>query len=95
MLENFLRTNLDIKDATKTHIPFFCPSLSSTQGTLVWQEQGQSKVVQNCLAYPPLFNPVQPIVAGLFSLEDIISRLKHEGYATIILVNVLGDGNLF
>ncbi|MCB0349622.1 MAG: hypothetical protein KDD38_00465 [Bdellovibrionales bacterium] len=96
VLTEFLRTNLDLKDISKSSIPFFCPSLALTQGTLIWQERGlMSKAVENCLSYPPLFNPVQPYVAALFSLDSVITRLKNEGYTAIILVNVLGDGNLF
>lgn len=96
VLEEFLRINLDLKDISKASVPFFCPSLSINQGVLSWQDKGQIyKAVQNCLPYPPLFKPEQFFSAALFSFDEVITRLKNEGYGTIVLVNVMGDGNLF
>jgi NTE family protein len=95
-LEGFLNENLNLNDVAKATVPFFCPSLSLAQGTQSWQDRGpMAKAVMNCMAYPPLFKPAQQQVAGLFSVEDMVRRLKNEGYNVVILVNVLGDGNLF
>lgn len=95
-LDDYLKENLLAKDVSQATIPFFCPSLLLNQGALTWQDSGAIvSMVRNCLAYPPLFRPSQPIVAGLFSLTEVVERLKSEGYNIIVLVNVLGEGNLF
>lgn len=96
ILDEYLKENLDARDVSNATVPFFCPSLHLNQGTVLWQDSGSMvSAVRNCLAYPPLFNSPQPIVAGLFSLDEIARRLKSEGFDILILVNVLGDGNLF
>jgi NTE family protein len=96
VLDSFLHTNLDLKDVSQAAVPFFCPSLALNQGAMTWQESGPiAKMVENCLPSPPLYKPIAQNVAGLFSIDDVISRLKNEGFNVIILVNVLGDGILF
>lgn len=95
-LDDYLKQNLEAKDVSQATVPFFCPSLLLNQGVLSWQDSGAIvSIVRNCLPYPPLFRAEQPIVAGLFSLNETVERLKSEGYSVIIFVNVLGDGNLF
>lgn len=96
ILNGFFRENLNLRDVGQSAVPFFCPSLSLTQGTIIWQDRGPlARAVSNCLAYPPLFTSESLIMAGLFSYDEIISRFKREGYNVIILVNVLGDGPMF
>ncbi|OFZ14498.1 MAG: hypothetical protein A2Z20_00745 [Bdellovibrionales bacterium RBG_16_40_8] len=95
VLDSFLRDNLDAKIANKTAVPFFCPSLSLARGTIQWpNDYPLYQAVKMCLPYPPLFQPDNQMVAGLFSLEEIIYELKKNNYNVIILVNVLGDGGL-
>lgn len=96
ILYGFLKENLDLKEIGQATVPFSCPALSLSQGALQWQERGSlMQAVGNCISYPPLFSPENGMVAGLFSLEDVVMRLKQEGYNVIVLVNVIGDGNLF
>lgn len=95
-LDDYLKENLEAKDVSRAAVPFFCPSLLLNNGMLAWQDTGAIvSIVRNCLAYPPLFRAQQPIVAGLFSLNEAVDRLNSEGYNVVIFVNVLGDGNLF
>jgi NTE family protein len=95
-LEGFLNENLESRDVTQTAIPFSCPSLSLSRGTLAVQRSGPlPRAVAKCLALPPLFSPSGDDVADVLSLPDLIGQLRGEGYNVIILVNVLGDGNLF
>lgn len=96
VLEGFLRANLDVRDVSRASLPFFCPSLSTRQGTMSWQDRGPMwQAVAHCLAYPPLFLPQNSMAAALFSLDEVVDRLKSAGYNIIILVDVLGGGNLF
>ena len=96
ILQEYLRTNLEKKDITQLTVSFTCPSLALNQGVIAWLERGSlAQGVEGCLASPPLFKPEKDAVAGLFSYSEAISRLRREGYNVIILVNVLGGGNLF
>jgi len=95
-LEGYLAQNLDKKDIRELAVGFSCPSLSLNQGTLAWFEQGPlTRAVESCLASPPLFRPQRDAVAGLFSATEAVAKLRKEGYNVIVLVNVLGEGNLF
>ncbi len=96
ILKDFLRENLDLKDLGRAATPFACPSLMLSTGVLRWQDRGPMSIaVQNCLAAPPLLTPEGDLVAGLMAVKEAALRLKKEGYNVILLVNVLGEGNLF
>src|SRR6185437_5142733 len=95
-LSGFLSQNLENIDVGQTAIPFACPSLSIDRGTVELQASGVlPSAVQSCLPMPPLFSPAGDNVAAVLSLPDLVSRLRGEGYKIIVLVNVLGEGNLF
>jgi len=95
-LQSYLEQNLDKKDVRDLAVPFSCPSLSLNQGTVAWFDQGNlNKAVESCLPYPPLFKPYKDAVAAVMGVQEAILRLKKEGYNVIVLVNVLGEGNLF
>ncbi len=96
VIAHFLRQNLANEDVSKTSLPFMCPTLNLILGTVQIQTHGNlPEVVQNCLALPPIFNPRGSLMAAPLSLPDIVMDLRAQGYNVIILVNVLGDGDLF
>ncbi len=95
-LQGFLAENLGTRDAAQSTTPFYCPSIQVSKGVPVLQKSGPiNRVVENCLASPPLFTPQYEYVADMFNLDEIIRGLKNSGFGIVILVNVLGEGNLF
>lgn len=96
VLQGFLSENLGGIDAGQTATPFVCPSLNVSKGAAYLQKAGPlNRVVENCLGSPPMFTPQNDYVAALFSVEEVVRHLKMNGFNVIVLVNVLGDGNLF
>jgi len=96
IMEPFLNENLGDHDVAQSTIPFFCPSLSLSRGVGALQKTGvASRVVENCMASPPLLAPQNDAISDLFGLDETIRTLRAGGYNVIILVNVLGEGNLF
>ena len=95
-MTHFLHQNLEDEDVSKTSLPFMCPTLNLISGTVELQTHGSLRqVVQNCLALPPIFNPRGNLMAAPLSLPSIVMELRAQGYNVIILVNVLGSGDLF
>ncbi|MEQ1665656.1 MAG: patatin-like phospholipase family protein [Bdellovibrionales bacterium] len=96
VLDSFLKENLEAIDVSRSIVPFSCPSLNVDKSSLHFQLSGPLyKVVENCLAYPPLLTSESSFVAGVFGLEDAVRNLKANGFNIIIFVNVLGDDALF
>jgi NTE family protein len=92
----FLVENIGDKDVAQSTLPFFCPAMSLSRGTATLLKSGPfDKVVENCLASPPILTPQNDSLADLFDFDEIIRTLRSNGYNVIILVNVLGEGNLF
>lgn len=95
VLNDYFHRNLKGHQADRTRIVFGCPSLSLWSGTLVWQDRGDMMgVISKCLPYPPLFKPSSPWMAAAFSVVDSVRYLKKRDYDVIILINVLGSGEL-
>jgi NTE family protein len=96
-LRGFLKENLELADVKQAAVPFFCPSLALATGTFRWQGVGVSMATatEKCLPAPPHFQAATDDWASLLSVNEIILRLRREGYNVIIGINVLGDGSLF
>jgi NTE family protein len=95
VLNDYFHRNLKGNQVDRARVAFGCPSLSLWSGTLVWQDRGDMMgVISKCLPYPPLFKPSSPWMAAAFSVTDSVKYLKKKGFDVIILVNVLGSGEL-
>lgn len=94
-LESYLSENLTRQEISNLTVDFECPSLNIQAGVINYASRGPIfEVVRDCMSYPPRWRSGRNQVAGLFSTSEILNRLKNQGYDIIILVNVLGDGQL-
>lgn len=92
-LSEFFEKNLEKSDIGSMQVDFACPSLSIYSGTLSWQQRGSvMEALKKCMPYPPLFQPNDHWVAGAFSVDEAISRMKAAKIEVIVFVNVLSDG---
>lgn len=76
-------------------VPFACPSVSIGSGYLAWQDSGSlERALEKCLPYPPIFKAKDSWMAASFAVKESIDYLKQKGIELIVLVNVLGEGEL-
>ena len=91
----YLQENFGGRDLSSFRVPFLCPQLYLKSGVVSWPTKGRAAdIIENCLNYPPHWQPSRGAVAAAFSVSEAIDRLKREGFNVIILVHALPDGEL-
>lgn len=85
--ESFAKIKMDRLDLT-----FVCPVNNFKKNEAYVLTKGQAPSVLNyCVGYPPLFEPLQEVAAGVKEIELVAESLRQKGANYIIFVNVLGE----
>ena len=91
LTEVFGGANLD-----RSKITFACPSASQKNDRLAWHDRGYFKdAMAQCLPYPPLFTDNNGTYAEPFAINEAAAWLRAKGANVIVLVNVMGQGEMF
>lgn len=97
-LSSFLRETFGSAAIEKSKVDFACPtfSLSSRNERVFFQERGGFRdAMARCLPYPPMFVDNNGFFASPFSVDEAAAWLRSKGANVILLVNVLGQGEIF
>lgn len=77
-------------------VRFSCPAQVVKTGELKWQEAGSfANSVEACLGLPPLYSAKPTALVAAVAVDEAIDRLRSAGAEVVVLVNVLGGGELF
>lgn len=75
-------------------VPFGCPALVKRE-KIQWQARGSLKeAMAKCVPYPPLLSAAGDYLAGANAVEEAAQWLRQQGATLIVLVNVLGPGEM-
>lgn len=95
-LREFLETTFGSALMEKAKIDFACPSYSSRSDRMSFLGRGSFRdAMTKCVPYPPLFADNGGAMASPFAIEDAAAWLRSRGANVIVLVNVMGQGEVF
>jgi NTE family protein len=94
-LQNFLEASFGGALIEKARISFACPSGNAAGDPAVLLGRGSFRdAMSRCVPYPPLYFENRGQIAAPFSVGDAASWLRSRGANVILLVNVLGQGEI-
>lgn len=94
-LQDFMQSSFGGAEMTNAKIGFACPTFSSRGDRTYMLSRGAMKdAVSRCLPYPPLFVGNGGYFAAPFAMEESVAWLRSQGVNLIVLVNVLGQGEV-
>ena len=95
-LDSYLSLAFPSGGIEKMKIPFACPSIQSRlkQNAFTWQTRGSIKeAVSRCLPFPPMMREAG-FMAAPMAFAEAAQWLRQRGATLIVLVNVLGQGEV-
>lgn len=93
-LNSFMEAAFSGLTAEKSRIDFACATSTKGSEKVGWLNRGSMKsAVERCLPYPPMFQ-IDSAMASPFSVEDSANWLRSRGANVILLIDVLGQGEI-
>ncbi len=95
-LQNFFNNTFASSTIEKNRVDFACPAAYNNGDHTIWQTHGSmQEAVSHCLPYPPLYAENGGWMASPFSLDEAAAWLRSRGANVILLINVIGQGELW
>ncbi len=90
--ENFLKTTFSSSRFDDARIPFGCITVQmDRQQAMVISKGVVAQSLPNCLAFPPLFKPVDRFIAGADQLGTLAQHFRQKGATHILYVDLLSE----
>jgi len=94
-LSSFLDTVYGSAEIEHSKIDFACPAYWSRVDRFGWMSHGQIReAMRACVPYLPIYTDNAGVSASPFSIEEAAQYLRSRGANLIVLVNVLGQGEI-
>ncbi len=95
VMQGFIDSTFGNTSIERSKVEFGCPAFWSKQDRFGWMSKGPYKdAMRACLPYPPFFTDNGGVFAAPFSVEEAAAHLRARGANLIVLVNVLGQGEI-
>lgn len=95
-LREFFETAYSNVRVENSKITFACPTRTVRGDRFYWQTRGlMREAMTRCAPYPPLYKDNGGYLASPFSVAEAAAWLRERGANVIVLVNVLGEGEVF
>lgn len=95
-LQGFLGDAFGSGTIERTKVPFACATYSNKNDRQTLQDRGSLRdAMTKCVPYPPMFADNNGSFAAPFAIDEAAAWLRAKGANVIVLVNVLGQGEIF